>query len=196
MRGAVAPVRRRYMLYYICPMHTFFTWGVFIPLYVFNQYNDSFKVLALKIACTLAVAVALYDVPGVFNAVMYPFRALLEFHDPLHKENAPMHEWFFRSGLDHLVWIFGMFCAFAFPWLDTQVRSPRSPRSPRAPRAPAGRPPHQSPRLAHMAICLFWMKTYYTWPASPTWPDMDEYILYMAPLAHMAPTYSQPRDLR
>jgi len=34
-----------------------------------------------------------------------------------------MHEWFFRSGLDHLVWVFGMFCAFAFPWLDKKLLS-------------------------------------------------------------------------
>ena len=42
-------MNNEYMLYYICPMHTFFTWGVFIPLYVANQYNDSFKVLLVKI---------------------------------------------------------------------------------------------------------------------------------------------------
>lgn len=112
----------RYMLYYICPMHTFFTWGVFIPLYLCNQFNDSFKVLFFKILATLGVAVLLYDVvPGVFDALMAPFRAILEFHDPLHPENKPMHEWFFRSGLDHIVWVFGMFCAFAFPWLEKQL---------------------------------------------------------------------------
>ena len=34
-----------------------------------------------------------------------------------------MHEWFFRSGLDHLVWVFGMLCACAFPFLDRQLRA-------------------------------------------------------------------------
>ena len=27
-------MNNEYMLYYICPMHTFFTWGVFIPLFI------------------------------------------------------------------------------------------------------------------------------------------------------------------
>ena len=32
------------------------------------------------------------------------------------------HEWFFRSGLDHLVWVFGMLCAFFFPNFDTSLQ--------------------------------------------------------------------------
>ena len=63
---------------------------------------------------------------------MSPFRAILEFHDPLHPENSPMHEWYFRSGLDHLVWIFGMFCAFAFPWLDQKLQLIESMAAPKA----------------------------------------------------------------
>jgi hypothetical protein len=125
-------MNNEYMLYYICPMHTFFTWGVFIPLYIANHLNDSFKVLFMKIVATLAITVVLYDVPGVFNAAMSPFSSALSFHDPLHKENAPMHEWYFRSGLDHLVWIFGMFCAFAFPWLDEKLQIIESMPAPKA----------------------------------------------------------------
>mmetsp|Transcript_45171 Transcript_45171/g.118553 ORF Transcript_45171/g.118553 Transcript_45171/m.118553 type:complete len:572 (+) Transcript_45171:148-1863(+) len=116
-------MNNEYMLYYICPMHTFFTWGVFLPLFACHSYNDDFKVLAIKIGLTLGVAFVLYDVPGVFQSLMDPLAPLLSFHDPLHPENSPMHEWFFRSGLDHLVWVFGMFCAFAFPWLDRQLQS-------------------------------------------------------------------------
>merc|ERR1719240_97075 len=116
-------MNNEYMLYYICPMHTFFTFGVFFPLYFCNHLNDSFKVLFLKIVATLGGAVLLYDVPGVFQTLFAPLSGLLAFHDPLHPENSPMHEWFFRSGLDHLVWVFGMFCAFAFPWLDRQLQA-------------------------------------------------------------------------
>jgi hypothetical protein len=41
-----------------------------------------------------------------------------------------MHEWFFRSGLDHFVWVFGMFCAFAFPWFDAKLSAPPPPPPP------------------------------------------------------------------
>ena len=30
---------------------------------------------------------------------------------------------FFRSGLDHLVWVFGMVCAFLFPFFDRQLQA-------------------------------------------------------------------------
>mmetsp|Transcript_19737 Transcript_19737/g.41955 ORF Transcript_19737/g.41955 Transcript_19737/m.41955 type:complete len:556 (-) Transcript_19737:301-1968(-) len=115
-------MNNEYMLYYICAMHTFFTWLVYFALLAFNKYNRSNPVLFVKILCTFAVAVVLYDVPGVFHTVMGPFKFLLDFHDPLHPEfTDALHEWFFRSGLDHFVWVFGMFCAFSFPWLDKNL---------------------------------------------------------------------------
>ena len=138
-------------------MHTFFTWGVFIPLFICHSYNDSFTVLFIKIAATGAAAALLYDVPGIFEPIMAPFRGILEFHDPLHPENKPMHEWFFRSGLDHFVWVFGMFCAFAFPWLDKQLQAmealdaakrARAPVEERASHVPARRSDVAAPRPA------------------------------------------------
>ena len=48
-------MNNEYMLYYICPMHTFFTWGVFIPLYLCNSLNDSFTVLFGKIVAAFGV---------------------------------------------------------------------------------------------------------------------------------------------
>jgi len=115
-------MNNEYMLYYICAMHTFFTWLVYFALYAAHQYNKNNLILGFKIVVTLGVALLLYDVPGVFHTVMAPFKFLLDFHDPLHPEfTDALHEWFFRSGLDHFVWIFGMLCAFSFPWLDVQL---------------------------------------------------------------------------
>jgi len=112
-------MNNEYMLYYICAMHTFFTWLVYFALYIGHKYNRSNPLLLLKIVTTLALSVLLYDVPGVFHVFMSPLNFLLGFHDPLHPEfTDALHEWFFRSGLDHFVWVFGMFCAFCFPWVD------------------------------------------------------------------------------
>ena len=119
-----ATMNNEYMLYYICAMHTFFTWMVYLCLVVSHKLNEDSKVLMLKMFSTTVLAVVLYDVPGVFHAVMKPASFLLGFHDPLHPEfTDDMHEWFFRSGLDHLVWIFGMLCAFCFPWFDKQLQA-------------------------------------------------------------------------
>jgi len=116
-------MNNEYMLYYIAAMHTFFTWGVFFCCWVGNQHNKNSAVTLLKIGVATAATVLLYDVPGVFHTVFAPTKALLGFHDPLHPEfTDSLHEWFFRSGLDHLVWIVGMLCAFAFPWFDRQLQ--------------------------------------------------------------------------
>jgi hypothetical protein len=118
-----ATMNNEYMLYYICAMHTFFTWMVYLPLYFYHHLNQNDKVCALKIFLALCASVLLYDVPGVFHTVFEPFTFLLGFHDPLHPEfTDALHEWFFRSGLDHLVWVFGMLCAFLFPWFDKQLQ--------------------------------------------------------------------------
>ncbi len=116
-------MNNEYMLYYICPMHTFFTLTVFIPLFIGHRYNSSDLVCTMKIGISFLVAVLLYHVPAVFNAVFSPMMALLRFEDPLHPEfnSDPLHEWFFRSGLDHLVWVFGMLCALCYPWFERKL---------------------------------------------------------------------------
>jgi len=118
-----ATMNNEYMLYYICPMHTFFTWAVYFTCWVASHLNQQSNVFcAVKISATLALTVALYDVPGVFHKVFAPFTWLFAFHDPLHPEfTDSLHEWFFRSGLDHFVWIFGMVCALSFPWFARQM---------------------------------------------------------------------------
>merc|ERR1719352_749996 len=55
-----ATINNEYMLYYICAMHTFFTWLVYFALYIGHQHNRNNAVLFLKIVLTLAVAVLLY----------------------------------------------------------------------------------------------------------------------------------------
>ena len=94
----------------------------------------------------------------VFQTLMSPLEGVLAFHDPLHPENPPMHEWFFRSGLDHFVWVFGMFCAFAFPFLDNQLELLDS--LPAAKRMPA----KAILLAATLALGLWWCLTYFSLP--------------------------------
>lgn len=118
-------LRNDYTLYYICPMHTLFTLFVYFSLLIYKEGNDKVGVLGLKcLICTFLVYV-LWEVPGVFGVVFYPFRWLLKYTDPVKPDVDPMHEWFFRSGLDRYVWIYGMICAFCHPryeaflkWVD------------------------------------------------------------------------------
>ena len=57
-----ATMNNEYMLYYICAMHTFFTWMVYLCLFAFHKLNHDNKILSFKIAVTTIIAVLLYDV--------------------------------------------------------------------------------------------------------------------------------------
>ena len=125
-------MRNDYTLYYICPMHTLFTLFVYFSLLVYKDHNDKTPVLLVKVAFCLAFVYVLWEVPGVFRLVFRPFQFLLGYVDPKKPGSDPMHEWFFRSGLDRYVWIHGMVCAFFHPryeaalrWIDEQPAASR-----------------------------------------------------------------------
>ena len=115
-------MRNDYVLYYICPMHTLFTWAVYFALYVGREHNTNTNVVLGKFAICFAASYALWEIPGVFTAVFGPFQGLFEYVDPKKPNVDPMHEWFFRSGLDRYVWIHGMACAFFHPRFESAMK--------------------------------------------------------------------------
>ena len=125
-------MRNDYTLYYICPMHTLFTLFVYFSLLAYKDHNDKNGVVAAKVLACVVFVYALWEVPGVFGVVFKPFEFLLKYTDPTKPDVDPMHEWFFRSGLDRYVWIYGMVCAYAHPryeaflkWVDEKPQTAR-----------------------------------------------------------------------
>ena len=112
-----------YMLYYICPMHTLFTVAVYAALGLWRSGNDSNWGVWVKIAGCFAVVVGMWEIPAVFYAAWRPLSFLLGYTDPRRPNPNAMHEWYFRTGLDKYIWIYGMICAYLHPKFDAWMKS-------------------------------------------------------------------------
>jgi hypothetical protein len=66
-----------YVLYYICPMHTFFTLMVFGVLAIGHKYNEVPSIMAVKIAVSVAIMIVMFEIPGVFEFIWTPFTFLM-----------------------------------------------------------------------------------------------------------------------
>jgi len=112
-----------YMLYYICPMHTLFTVFVYAALAICPQLNENQWTLFGKILVSFAFIYIFWDIKEVFYAVWSPFKWLVGYTDPRRPGDDDMHEWYFRSSLDRYIWVYGMLCGFAHPYLQAWMQS-------------------------------------------------------------------------
>jgi len=125
-------LNNEYMLYYICPLHTLFTIMVYGTLYLGSEHNQARPLfLCAKIGAVFVLSLCIWDSPKVvFETLTAPFTPLLRYSGDQYKATLrngdplpPLHEWRFRSSLDHLVWIFGMVVAYSFPKFDAWVNA-------------------------------------------------------------------------
>jgi N-acetylneuraminate 9-O-acetyltransferase len=64
--------------------------------------------MAFKFFALTGFTMFLWDVPGVFDFFWAPLKPFLAI-------DGSLHEWHFRSKLDHLIAIWGMLCAYNYP---------------------------------------------------------------------------------
>ncbi|GLC37059.1 hypothetical protein PLESTB_001396100 [Pleodorina starrii] len=112
---ACVVLRNSYMLYYICPMHTIFTVFVYGALAIAPQLNNHHGWLLVKILLCAAFIFVTWDIKPVFYVLWSPLKFLLGYSDPRNPTDDVLHEWYFRSGLDRYIWVYGMLCALMHP---------------------------------------------------------------------------------
>ena len=105
-----------YILYYIVPLHTFYFLFTFLTMRIFSNWNSNFYLLRLKLIIIYAIVWILWDTPDwleqfeLFDIVFSPFKFILQMDDSL-------HEWHFRTYLDHYSTLYGIVFAIHIPQL-------------------------------------------------------------------------------
>ena len=100
----------QYMLYYICPMHTFWFLSVYAMMRPYEHLNENRTIMAIKLSIYAVTVFIIYEL-GAGKLLFRPLAFLLGY-------NGSLHEWIFRSGLDHYATLIGMICAYNYPHFE------------------------------------------------------------------------------
>ena len=102
------------MMYYICPMHTFYFLMVYVFMYIGNKHNKKRSVILIKLALCFIFVTVLFETDVAKAIFFFPARPILKWEYDTDNEDK-MHEWYFRAGLDHYASWTGMVCAYFMP---------------------------------------------------------------------------------
>ena len=101
------------MLYYICPLHTYFFLMVYGTMGIGRHLNYSKYGLRVKMAVLALIIYLLWDVDtGLFRMLHF---WCLGTTPQLGATNGNLWEWYFRSSLDHWSTFLGMVFAANYP---------------------------------------------------------------------------------
>lgn len=100
-----------YLLYYICPLHTFFFLMVFIVMQINEKANYTQWGIRAKLMILFCVVYISWEVDEVYHILW----GWLPTSAHIGAKYGAYHEWHFRSALDHWDSSFGMIFALNFP---------------------------------------------------------------------------------
>ena len=102
-----------YILYYICPLHTYFFFMVYFTMKIGKHLNYTKYGLRLKMGALAICIFLLWDVDsGLFRMFHFPFFGT---EPELGATNGGLWEWYFRTYLDHWSTFLGMLFALNYP---------------------------------------------------------------------------------
>jgi hypothetical protein len=101
-----------YILYYICPMHTFYFLMVYATMYLMSSLNSSKWGIRIKIMALAVIIYIVWDVNhGLFDMLFF----WLGTDKVVGAGNGSLWEYYFRTSLDHYSSLLGMVFALNFP---------------------------------------------------------------------------------
>ena len=104
-----------WILYYICPMHTFYFLMVFLSMYIYKSVNHTKYGIRHKLVVLGIVIYIIWDINGgIFDAVF----ALLGTDKVIGANSGSVWEYYFRTSLDHWSSYLGMIFALNYPLIE------------------------------------------------------------------------------
>lgn len=101
-----------YILYYICPLHTFFFLMVYVTMAIGSSWNHGKWSIRAKLAMLGVIIYLIWD----FNHGIFQFLfQWLGTESIIGAKGGSVWEWYFRTSLDHWSTYFGMIFALNFP---------------------------------------------------------------------------------
>lgn len=101
-----------WILYYICPMHTFYFLMVYVTMYLFSSVNHSKWGIRFKLMVVGIIIFIIWDVNGGIFDVLF---AWLGTDSVIGASRGSVWEYYFRTSLDHWSSFLGMIFALNFP---------------------------------------------------------------------------------
>lgn len=101
-----------YILYYICPLHTFYFVMVYLTMAVGQSMNHGRWFIRFKLMAVGLIIYLIWDISGsVFDTAF----GYLGTEKVIGANNGSVYEWYFRTSLDHWSAFLGMTFALNFP---------------------------------------------------------------------------------
>ena len=101
-----------YILYYICPLHTFYFLMVYAAMYVFQDQNHSKWGIRIKLMVLGFLIYILWDINGGLFDIVFGW---LGTSSVIGANSGSVWEWYFRTSLDHWSTFLGMIFALNYP---------------------------------------------------------------------------------
>ncbi|KAJ1434311.1 Cas1p 10 TM acyl transferase domain-containing protein, partial [Ochromonadaceae sp. CCMP2298] len=101
-----------WILYYICPMHTFYFLMVYATMYVYSSINNTKWGIRFKLFALGVIIYIIWDINGGLFDIVF---AWLGTSSVVGAGSGSVWEYYFRTSLDHWSTFFGMIFALNYP---------------------------------------------------------------------------------